>query len=50
MRSISLSFLLIMIPISQEFGVPLTAVTAVFAVTLWLRLIGATAAGWLADR
>jgi MFS family permease len=42
-------FLLIMIPISQEFGVPLTAVTAVFAVTLWLRLIGATAAGWLAD-
>jgi SHS family lactate transporter-like MFS transporter len=28
-------FLLIMLPISQEFGVPLTAVTAVFAVTLW---------------
>ncbi len=43
-------FLLIMVPISQEFGVPLTAVTAVFAVTLWLRLIGATAAGWMADR
>ena len=43
-------FLLIMVPISQEFGVPLTAVTAVFAVTLWMRLIGATAAGWLADR
>src|ERR1700759_4072479 len=43
-------FLLIMLPISQEFGVPLPAVTAVFAVTLWLRLIGATAAGWLADR
>src|SRR6516225_7839500 len=40
-------FLLIMIPISQEFGVP---VTAVIAVTLWLRLLGATAAGWLADR
>src|SRR3954465_3913233 len=39
-----------MLPISQEFGVPLTAVTAVFAVTLWMRLIGATAAGWLADR
>src|SRR5207244_10791996 len=32
-----------------EFGVPLTAVTAVFAVTLWLRLLGATAAGWMAD-
>ena len=43
-------FLLIMLPISQDFGVPLTAVTAVFAVTLWLRLLGATAAGWLADR
>jgi sugar phosphate permease len=42
-------FLLIMLPISQEFGVPLTAVTAVFAVTLWLRLLGATAAGWMAD-
>ena len=43
-------FLLIMVPISQEFGVPLTAVTAVFATTLWLRLLGATASGWLADR
>src|ERR1700681_3006650 len=43
-------FLLIMLPISQEFGVPLTAVTAVFAVTLWLRLAGATAAGWMGDR
>src|SRR5262245_30896720 len=42
-------FLLIMLPISQEFGVPLTAVTAIFAVTLWLRLLGATAAGWMAD-
>ena len=29
---------------------PLTAVTAVFAVTLWMRLIGATVAGWMADR
>jgi SHS family lactate transporter-like MFS transporter len=43
-------FLLIMLPISQEFGVPLTAVTAVFAVTLWMRLAGATIAGWMADR
>jgi len=43
-------FLLIMLPISQEFGVALTAVTAVFTVTLWLRLAGATAAGWMADR
>src|SRR6185312_9634119 len=43
-------FLLIMLPIAQEFKVPLTEVTAVFAVTLWLRLLGATASGWLADR
>src|ERR1700741_2352779 len=43
-------FLLIMLPISQEFGVPLTAVAAVFTITLWLRLVGATASGWLADR
>jgi SHS family lactate transporter-like MFS transporter len=43
-------FLLIMVPISQEFNVPLTAVTIVFTITLWMRLIGATASGWLADR
>jgi MFS transporter, SHS family, lactate transporter len=43
-------FLLIMLPISQEFGVPLAAVAAVFTITLWLRLLGATASGWLGDR
>jgi MFS transporter, SHS family, lactate transporter len=43
-------FLLIMVPISQEFGVKLVDVLAVFTVTLWLRLLGATASGWLADR
>lgn len=43
-------FLLIMLPISQEFGVPLTAVAIVFTLTLWLRLLGATAAGWMGDR
>lgn len=42
-------FLLIMVPIAKEFDVPLTAVTAVFTVTLWMRLVGATAAGWMAD-
>ena len=35
-------FLLIMLPISQEFGVPLTAVAIVFTLTLWMRLVGAT--------
>jgi MFS transporter, SHS family, lactate transporter len=43
-------FLLIMVPIAEEFDVPLTAVTAVFTITLWMRLVGATAAGWMADR
>jgi SHS family lactate transporter-like MFS transporter len=43
-------FLLIMVPIAKEFDVPLTAVTAGFAITLWLRLVGATAAGWMSDR
>jgi len=43
-------FLLIMVPIAKDFGVPLLAVTAVFTVTLWMRLVGATASGWLADR
>ncbi|HUC73534.1 MAG TPA: MFS transporter [Stellaceae bacterium] len=43
-------FLLIMVPISQEFHVPLTAVAVVFTITLWMRLIGAVASGWLADR
>ncbi len=43
-------FLLIMLPISQEFGVPLTDVAIVFSVTLWMRLLGAVSSGWLGDR
>jgi SHS family lactate transporter-like MFS transporter len=43
-------FLLIMVPIAKEFNVPITEVTVVFTVTLWMRLLGATAAGWMADR
>ncbi len=43
-------FLLIMVPISKEFGVPLTEVAFVLSVTLWLRLVGAITSGWLADR
>src|ERR1700760_970530 len=43
-------FLLIMAPIAQAFGVPLIEVTAIFTVTLIMRLAGATASGWLADR
>jgi SHS family lactate transporter-like MFS transporter len=43
-------FLLIMVPIAQEFGVSVTAVAAVLTFTLWLRLLGAIGSGWLADR
>src|ERR1700685_1690762 len=43
-------FLLIMVPISKEFNVPLTDVAFVLTVTLWLRLVGAVASGWLAGR
>lgn len=39
-------YVLIMVPISQSFGV---AVTAVFTVTLWLWLVGAVGSSWLAD-
>jgi SHS family lactate transporter-like MFS transporter len=43
-------FLFIMVPIAKEFGVSVTAVAAVLAVTIWLRLVGAIGSGWLADR
>jgi SHS family lactate transporter-like MFS transporter len=43
-------FLLIMVSIAKEFNEPLAAVTIVFTLTLWMRLLGAVAAGWMADR
>ena len=43
-------FLLVMVPIAETFKVPLVEVTAVFTITLWLRLVGAVGSGWLADR
>ena len=43
-------FLLIMVPIAKEFDVPLTDVALVFTLTLWMRLVGAVASGWVADR
>src|SRR5258708_7544147 len=43
-------FLLIMVSIAKEFNEPLAAVTIVFTLTLWMRLFGAVAAGWMADR
>jgi len=43
-------FLLIIKPIADEFQVPTTEVAIVFTLTLWMRLVGAVASGWLADR
>jgi SHS family lactate transporter-like MFS transporter len=43
-------FLLIMVPISKAFNVPLAAVVFVLSLTLWMRLVGAVASGWIADR
>jgi SHS family lactate transporter-like MFS transporter len=43
-------FLLIMVPISQEFGVPLSEVVGILSLTLAARLIGAVGSGWVADR
>src|SRR5947199_6127402 len=43
-------FLLIMKPIADEFGVPVSEVAWILALTLWMRLLGAVASGWLADR
>jgi MFS transporter, SHS family, lactate transporter len=43
-------FLFIMVPIAKEFDVSVTAVAAVLALTIWMRLVGAVASGWLADR
>src|SRR5438105_15815325 len=43
-------FLLLLVPITQEFGVPLVATATIITLTLWMRLVGAVGAGWLADR
>ena len=43
-------FLLLMAAIAEEFRVSVTAVASVLTFTLWVRLIGAVGAGWLADR
>ena len=44
------AFLLIIAPIAKDFNVPVPEVAAVLTITLWMRLLGATASGWLADR
>lgn len=43
-------FLFVIVAIAKEFGVSVTALAGVLTLTLWLRLLGAIGAGWLADR
>jgi MFS transporter, SHS family, lactate transporter len=43
-------FLVLIVPIAQEFDAPLTWVALVGTLTLWMRLLGAVASGWMADR
>ena len=43
-------FLVLIVPIAKEFDAPLTWVALVGTLTLWMRLVGAIASGWMADR
>jgi MFS family permease len=37
-------------PIAAAFHISMLEVTFVITITLWMRLIGATASGWICDR
>ncbi|MBV9861217.1 MAG: MFS transporter [Alphaproteobacteria bacterium] len=43
-------FLFLLVPIAKEFNADLTLVVLVGSLTLWMRFVGAVAAGWMADR
>src|SRR6266567_443738 len=43
-------FLVLIVPIAKEFDAPLTWVALVGTLTLWMRLLGAVASGWMSDR
>src|SRR6202521_6160759 len=43
-------FLVLIVPIANEFHEPLTWVALIGTLTLWMRLFGAVASGWMADR
>src|SRR6476660_10481127 len=43
-------FLVLIVPIAKQFDAPLALVAVVGTLTLWMRLLGAVAAGWMADR
>ena len=43
-------FLFLLVPIAKEFNADLTLVVLVGSLTMWMRFVGALAAGWMADR
>ena len=43
-------FLFLLVPIAKEFNADLTLVVLVGSLTMWMRFVGAMAAGWMADR
>jgi SHS family lactate transporter-like MFS transporter len=43
-------FLFLLVPIAKEFNADLTLVVLVGSLTMWMRFVGAIAAGWMADR
>jgi MFS family permease len=43
-------FLFLLVPIAREFNADLTLVVLVGSLTMWMRFVGAVAAGWMADR
>jgi len=43
-------FLFLLVPIAKEFNADLTLVVLVGTLTMWMRFVGAVAAGWMADR
>jgi SHS family lactate transporter-like MFS transporter len=43
-------FLFLLVPIAKEFNADLTLVVLVGSLTMWMRFVGAVAAGWMADR
>src|SRR6201996_3493113 len=43
-------FLFLLVPIARPFNADLTLVVLVGSLTMWMRFVGAIAAGWMADR
>jgi len=43
-------FLFLLVPIAKEFHADLYLVVLVGSMTMWMRFVGAIAAGWMADR